>query len=148
MPDTFGLLLGSGLLGASIWYAHRAGNVRNAYHSITEDDAGAASIVDGTEVTISGDVVVDEPVPTPGSEPLLESVPRPALVVWRLRRGKRSKHDEKLGVSGDWTTVASGIDSGTFSVDTAGKAVQVDPTWLVQRHGDGKLQSLSAADLD
>lgn len=148
MADVFGLLLGSGLSGASIWYGYRATKVRKAYNSVNEGDEGPLNIVDGNTVTISGDVVVDEPVTTPGSDPLVESVSQPALVVWRLRRGKRSKHDKKVGSSGDWTTVVSGIDSGSFRVNTEGKEVQVDPTWLVQRHGAGQLRSLSAADLD
>lgn len=137
------------LLGA-FWIGYRTVPVRTAYKSITEGGSEAtASRDEGAATTVEGTVTVDKPVAvSAGDDRFVESADRPALVVWRLRRGSRSGFDDWVGTSGDWKTVASGIEAGSFGLDDGTQTVRVDPTWLLEHRGVTDLSSLTMADLD
>lgn len=145
--ELMGVLFVTGFVAASVWYGYRGLNIGRAYQAVRKHNSSDSSVGDGNRTTLEGKVVVDEPVTAGGSDSLVESAPRPAVVIWRIRRGTRSKFDEAVGSPGDWTTVKSGVDAGTFKIDTGVKEVRVDPTWITEYYNDATLQSVSASDM-
>lgn len=140
-----GGLLGGGALAYSLYAGVQVASLRRARTSMVAPDSQTTqSLHDGTTATITGAVDVAEPAPLGA---FLSGSDRPALVVWRLRRGKRSKIDASHGLDSDVKTVASGVAAGSFAVDDGHRAVDVDPEWLATRRGASDVRSLSASDL-
>ena len=142
--EVIGFLLGIGFAVASVWHGYRGLNIGRAYRSVSKHNLSDKSSRDGNRTTLEGKVVVDEPVTGGGSDSLVGSTARPALVIWRIRRGSGSKYDEAVG---NCTTVKSGVDGGTFKIDTGVEEVRVDPTWITEYYNDATLQSISPSDM-
>lgn len=121
-------------------------HTRRAYLSLTTGEGSSSfAFAKGETATISGELVVDEIAPT--SEYLVTAEDRPGLIVWRVRRGKQSQFDKRLGSEGDWMTNEAGIIAGELRIDNGHQEIRIDPEWIVTRHRNKNVTSLTESDL-
>lgn len=152
MVDYGQLALGFVAVGVGLWFGYRMALAARQYAALSQAEPSAsAGVVDGGAATIEGRVVVDEPAGDARTEQASESglagSENPlALLVWRIRR-VRGNVRFSVGSSGrrrSDTTLASGIEPGTFRVETGSNDVRVDPEWLLANHSTDETGSLGA----
>jgi len=134
MPSTFILIVIAGLLAITLVYGYRALTASLVFRSIpTETSSPSEFGVEGEQVALTGDLIVDEPVET-GQAAVAEADRPVGAYIWRARMPDNTNSSLTIEDWGwerqHWHTFASGIEYGRLSVATDGRTVAVDLSWF------------------
>jgi len=146
MVEVVRTLLGVVLLASSLWCVHRAITAGRLYRSVsTSGDGSASTLVDGEKVAIEGTVNVMNSPPLCDSLSIDEEESVGAYV-WRLKESESHNYNldaEEPGADMNMITYASGIESGTFTVDDGRREVRIDTDWLSETHDGADITTVS-----
>ena len=146
MVEAIRTLIGVVLLANSLWFGQRAITAGRLYRSVsTSEDGSPSTLVDGEKVAIEGTVNVKDPAPRSDSLSTDEGESVGAYV-WRLKESESSNYNldaEEPGADMNMITYASGIESGTFTVDDGQREVRIDTDWLTEAHDSADITTVS-----
>lgn len=135
-----GVVFCIGSLLAFFWFGYRAVITGQTYRSVTAADGGTpTNFVDGNEVTIEGEVVVEESANEGVDGETAIETASVAILSWEILLGQKE--------TGGWSRVESGLEVGAFAIDTGRETIPIDSTWLREHRGGKELWTLSADDL-
>jgi len=147
MVEAVSTAVGIALLASSLWFGHRAVTAGTLYRSVSASgDDSPSTLVDGETVATEGTVNVVDPPPLSDSLPTDEARSVGAYV-WRLTDSEN--HQYTVAPDGDGRsdtnriTYASGIESGTFTVDDGRREIRVDTDWLAETHDSADITTVS-----
>jgi len=147
MVDAVGTLIGVGLLAFSLRRCvHRAIIAGRLYRSVsTSENRSPSTLVDGEKVAIEGTVNVRDPPPLSDSLSIDEEES-----IWRTCGGSKESESynynldaEEPGADMQMITYASGIESGTFTVDDGRREIRIDTDWLTETHDSDDITTVS-----
>jgi hypothetical protein len=146
MIEALRTLFGVVLLATSLWCGHRAITAGRLYRSVsTSEDGSPSTLVDGEKVAIEGTVNVRDPAPLSDSLSTDEEE-RVGAYVWRLKEYESYNYNldaEEPGADMHMITYASGIESGTFTVDDGRREIRIDTDWLAETHDSADITTVS-----
>ena len=146
MVDAVGTLIGVGLLAFSLRCVHRAIIAGRLYRSVsTSENRSPSTLVDGEKVAIEGTVNVRDPPPLSDSLSIDEEESIGAYM-WRLKESESYNYNldaEEPGADMQMITYASGIESGTFTVDDGRREIRIDTDWLTETHDSDDITTVS-----
>ncbi|QSG08404.1 hypothetical protein [Halapricum desulfuricans] len=146
MPPTFVLVVIAGLVAIALVYGYRALVALLVLRSVPSEPSSPSRLgVDGEQVALTGELVVDEPVET--GDAAVPDADRPVgAYVWRARFPDNTNSDLTIEDWGwerqHWHTFASGIESGRVSVRANGRTVAIDLSWFEKVTGVDTLGDL------
>ncbi|MEA1930805.1 MAG: hypothetical protein U9O06_04555 [Euryarchaeota archaeon] len=146
MVEAVRTLIGVVILASSLWFGHRAIIAGRLYQSVsTSEDGTPSTLVDGEKVIIEGTVNVKDPPPLSDSLSTDEEASVGAYV-WRLKESESYNYNldaEEPGADMNMITYASGIESGTFTVDDGQREIRIDTDWLTETHDSADITTAS-----
>jgi hypothetical protein len=147
MPPTIVLVAIAVLAAVALVYGYRALTALLVYRSVPSGQSdGRSELVDGEQVALTGELVVDEPVET--GDAAVADADRPVgAYLWRARLPDNQNSDLTIRDWGwerqHWHTFASGVEWGEFGLTVDGQTVHVDPSWLRESSGSDPLSDLT-----
>ena len=136
MIELLRIFVGVVLLAGSLWFIRRVIAAGRLYISIsTSENGNLSTLVDGEKFAIEGTVNVKDSPPLSNylSVDEEESV---GAYVWRLKDSESYTYKSMV-------TYASGIESGTFSVNDSQHEIQIDTDWLAETHDSDDITTIS-----
>ncbi|WP_058826937.1 hypothetical protein [Haloferax sp. Q22] len=147
MVEAVRTIFGVVILASSLWFGSRAITAGMLSHSMSVSEAESPStLVGGETVAIEGTVNVRSSPPLSNSVPIDEEESIGAYV-WRLKKAESYNYNldaEELGADMNLITYASGIESGTFTVNDGQREIWIDTDWLAQTHGSTDITTVSS----
>ncbi|OYR79276.1 hypothetical protein DJ71_16715 [Halorubrum sp. E3] len=140
MVEVVRTTIGLVLLAGCLWFGSRAFTASMLYRSVsTADEERPSTLVGGETVAIEGTVKVKKSPPLGNSLPIGEEHPIGAYV-WRLTEHESHNYgDERSNL----ITYASGVESGTFTVDDGRDEIRIDTDWLAKAHNSSDVTTVS-----
>jgi len=146
MVEAVRTLVGVGILACCLWFGHRAVTAGRLSRLVsTAEDGSPSTLVDGEKVAIEGTVNVRDPPPLSSSLSIDEEESVGAYV-WRLKESESHNYNldaEEPGADMNMITYASGIESGTFTVDDGQREIRIDTDWLTETHDGADITTAS-----
>jgi hypothetical protein len=146
MVDAVSTVFGTILLAGSLWLGHRAITAGILSRSVSaSEDESPSTLVGGETIAIEGRVNVSDSPPLSNSLPVDEAKSIGAYV-WRLKESESHNYNldaEEPGADMNMITYASGIESGTFSVDDGRREIRIDTDWLAETHDSADITTVS-----
>ncbi|WP_135854262.1 hypothetical protein [Halorussus salinus] len=146
MVEAVRTILGVILLASSLWLGYRAITAGILYRLVSASETESPSTLAGGEtVAIEGTVNVKDSPPLSNSLPTDEAKSIGAYV-WRLKESESHNYNldaEEPGADTNMVTYASGIESGTFSVDDGRREIRIDTDWLAETHDSADITTVS-----
>jgi len=146
MVEAVRTLIGVVILASSLWFGHRTIIAGRLYRLVsTAEDGSPSTLVDGEKVAIEGTVNVRDPPPLSNSLSIDEEESVGAYV-WRLKESESHNYNldaEEPGADMHMITYASGIESGTFTVDDGQREIRIDTDWLTETHDSADITTTS-----
>jgi hypothetical protein len=146
MVEAVSTIFGMILLASSLWLGYRAITAGRLYRSVSaSEDESPSTLVGGETIAIEGTVHVRDSPPLSSSLPIDEAKSIGAYV-WRLKESESHNYNldaEEPGADMNLITYASGIESGTFSVDDGRREIRIDTDWLAETHDSADITTVS-----
>ncbi|MFK8214274.1 hypothetical protein [Haloferax volcanii] len=147
MVEAVRTIFGVVILASSLWFGSRAITAGMLSHSMSVSEAESPStLVGGETAAIEGTVKVRSEPPLSNAFRIDEGASIGAYV-WRLKESESYNYNldaEEPGADMNLITYASGIESGTFTVDDGQREVRIDTGWLAQTHGSADITTVSS----
>ncbi|RLM89161.1 hypothetical protein D3D02_08480 [Halobellus sp. Atlit-38R] len=146
MVEAVSTIFGIILLASSLWLGYRAITAGILHQSMSaSEDENPSTLVGGETIAIEGTVNVRDSPPLNNSFPIDEAKSIGAYV-WRLKESESYNSNldaEEPGADMNMITYASGIESGTFSVDDGRREIRIDTDWLAETHDSADITTVS-----
>lgn len=147
MPPATVIVVIALLVAVALVYGYRTLTALLVLRSLPAGDGdGRPAILDGESIALTGELVVEEPVPT-GDAAVDDADRAVGAYLWRARFPDNTNSDLTIEEWGwerqHWHTFASGIEWGQFGVAAGGQVLRIDPSWLRETSGSEPLEALT-----
>lgn len=146
MVEAVRTIIGIILLAGSLKFGYQAITARILCRSVSaSEDESPSTLVGGETIAIEGTVHVRDSPPLCNSFPIDEAESIGAYV-WRLKESESHNYNldaEEPGADMNMITYASGIESGTFSIDDGQREIRIDTDWLAETHDSVDITTVS-----